>query len=172
MSVQPIFAHGVVTFGLPRSLVDCLGMGRQEPDWTAGAPKWAAVGVLALASVGALAYSAGRDRGAWRPIPAAAAVPVAPPVQAPGVPDAPALSVGTTPAAVATSPPAIRRNVNINTASAAELELLPGVGPALAQRIVEHRSRYGPFKRVDDLDAVRGIGSRLIERVRPVAAVE
>lgn len=57
--------------------------------------------------------------------------------------------------------------VNINTASAAELELLPGVGPALAGRIVAHREANGAFKSVDDLILVRGIGEKSLERIRP-----
>jgi competence protein ComEA len=47
--------------------------------------------------------------------------------------------------------------VNLNTASAAELDALPGVGPVLAQRIVDHR-KQGPFRSVDELDDVPGIG--------------
>jgi len=57
--------------------------------------------------------------------------------------------------------------VNVNTASAEQLELLPGVGPALAGRIVEHREANGAFKSVDDLILVRGIGEKSLERIRP-----
>jgi competence protein ComEA len=48
--------------------------------------------------------------------------------------------------------------VNLNTAGAAELDALPGIGPVLAQRIVDHRTREGPFTSVDQLDDVPGIG--------------
>lgn len=143
-------------------------MARQDPDWTDGAPKWAAVAALGLASVAALAYSITRDARPWRVVAPPATTAAQPPaVLAPVVTSA-------SPAAPAATdaPVAIRRTVNINTANAAELELLPGVGPELAKRIVEHRTRYGAFKRVDDLDAVRGIGARMLERVRPFAAVE
>jgi competence protein ComEA len=47
--------------------------------------------------------------------------------------------------------------VNLNTATVAELDALPGVGPVLAQRIVDHRD-HGPFTSVDQLDDVPGIG--------------
>lgn len=57
--------------------------------------------------------------------------------------------------------------VDINSASAEELDHLPGVGPALSQRIVEHRNANGPFARIEDLDAVSGIGIRMINRIRP-----
>ena len=62
--------------------------------------------------------------------------------------------------------------ININTAGAAELELLPGVGPALAGRIVEYREKKGAFKRVEDLDRVKGIGPKILERIREKVTVE
>ena len=61
--------------------------------------------------------------------------------------------------------------VDVNLASAAELERLPGVGPALAARIVEARARDGPFGSVDDLRRVRGVGGPTLERLRPRLAV-
>lgn len=67
----------------------------------------------------------------------------------------------------AASPPAFNGVVNINTASADELALLPGVGPARAKAIVDYRTAQGPFKKVDDLAGVSGIGSRSLERLRP-----
>jgi competence protein ComEA len=48
--------------------------------------------------------------------------------------------------------------VDLNSASAGELDALPGIGPVLAQRIVDHRNRHGPFRSVDELDDVPGIG--------------
>ncbi len=60
--------------------------------------------------------------------------------------------------------------ININTASAEQLELLPGVGPARARAIVEHRSAQGAFKRPEDLTQVKGIGERAFERLRPHVA--
>ena len=56
--------------------------------------------------------------------------------------------------------------ININTASADELTTLPGIGPSYAQRIVEHREKNGPFKRVEDLLNVRGIGDKTFERIK------
>ncbi len=56
--------------------------------------------------------------------------------------------------------------VRINSATADELEGLPGVGPVLAGRIVEHRSQAGPFTEVEDLLAVPGIGERMLESIR------
>jgi competence protein ComEA len=50
--------------------------------------------------------------------------------------------------------------VNLNAATAAQLEALPGVGPALAARIVEHRQKSGGFKSLQELMAVKGIGEK------------
>jgi competence protein ComEA len=57
--------------------------------------------------------------------------------------------------------------VSLNRASREELEKLPGIGPALAARIVEHRERYGRFRRPEHLMMVRGISERLFRGLRP-----
>lgn len=57
--------------------------------------------------------------------------------------------------------------LDLNRATAAELERLPGVGPALAARIIAYRDSAGRFRSVDELDRVRGIGPALLERLRP-----
>lgn len=62
--------------------------------------------------------------------------------------------------------------VNLNTASAIELESLDGIGPALAARIIEYREAHGPFRRVEDVAAVRGIGPRTLGRFVDRATVE
>ena len=62
-------------------------------------------------------------------------------------------------------PPPAR--TNINTASEADLQRLPGIGPALAGRIVEHRRVHGPFRHPDRLVDVRGIGEKTMEKLRP-----
>jgi competence protein ComEA len=59
--------------------------------------------------------------------------------------------------------------VDINSASAAELALLPGLGPQLAQRIVDDREARGPYPSLNDLDRVPGIGQSIVERVKPHA---
>jgi competence protein ComEA len=55
--------------------------------------------------------------------------------------------------------------ININTATVEELQRLPGVGPAFASRIVEHRRRHGPFKRTQDVIIVRGMSAKLYRRI-------
>jgi competence protein ComEA len=59
-----------------------------------------------------------------------------------------------------------RDKININTASAKELQKLDGVGHAVAERIVHYREEHGPFKRGEDLRKVEGIGAGLWERNR------
>jgi competence protein ComEA len=56
--------------------------------------------------------------------------------------------------------------VDLNTASVTELETLPGIGPATAAAIVDHRDQHGPYASVDDLEAVRGIGPAKLEAIR------
>jgi competence protein ComEA len=56
--------------------------------------------------------------------------------------------------------------ISINTASAPELERLPGIGPVLAQRIVEYREQNGPYQRLEDLLEVEGIGPSKLESVQ------
>ncbi|HNU82232.1 MAG TPA: helix-hairpin-helix domain-containing protein [Thermoanaerobaculia bacterium] len=60
--------------------------------------------------------------------------------------------------------------VNINTASVEQLQLLPRIGPAVAQRIVEHREKNGAFKAATDLMLVRGIGEKSYELLAPYVA--
>ncbi len=62
------------------------------------------------------------------------------------------------------------RRVDLNAATRAELRLLPGVGPALAERIERDRADNGPFVSVDDLARVRGIGPRTVLAIRPFAS--
>ena len=55
--------------------------------------------------------------------------------------------------------------ININSATAAELETLPGIGPVLAQRIIDYRNTYGSFRTVGDLMNVSGIGEKRLEAI-------
>lgn len=81
--------------------------------------------------------------------------------QAPG-------SVGSVPSVGGGATPS---KVNINAASAAELEALPGVGEVIAQRIVDYRTANGPFGSVDDLLDVSGIGEVTLENIRDLVTV-
>lgn len=63
------------------------------------------------------------------------------------------------------------RRININIAAAEELGTLPRVGPVLAQRIVDYRTAHGRFARTEDLDAVSGIGPKMLESLLPLVTV-
>ncbi len=61
--------------------------------------------------------------------------------------------------------------LDLNRAGATQLEILPGVGPKMAERILAYRKENGGFKSVDDLDNVRGIGEKRMETLRPLVRV-
>ena len=63
------------------------------------------------------------------------------------------------------------KKVNVNSADAAQLALLPRVGPATAQRIIDYRKQNGPFKKAEDLMLVRGIGEKTFELLKPYVAI-
>ena len=124
--------------------------------WTAAERRGAALIVLLLV------LGAGRDL--WR-----ASHPVmAPPVPGPGSRGTgPEPGTGPIPDTTGSrADPSPVRALDLNRATAGELEALPGIGPVLAGRIVEHRRVHGAFRSPDELLAVRGIGPRLLDRLR------
>ncbi len=62
--------------------------------------------------------------------------------------------------------------IDVNSAEEAQLDLLPGIGPRLAARIVEERRMEGSFASLDELVRVAGLGPRLVERLRPYAVAD
>lgn len=63
------------------------------------------------------------------------------------------------------------KTVNINQAASAELARLPRVGPKLADRIVAHRAQHGPFRRIEDLMEVKGVGEKFFTPLKPYLTV-
>jgi competence ComEA-like helix-hairpin-helix protein len=61
--------------------------------------------------------------------------------------------------------------INLNTATAAELQQVPGIGPSTADKILQMRKSYGAFRTVDDLRAVRGIGEKRLAKMRKYLTV-
>ncbi len=72
---------------------------------------------------------------------------------APSAPDGPA-------------PDAATAKIDINTASAEELDKLPGIGPAIAKAIIDYRTQNGPFKTIEAINDVKGIGDALFEKIK------
>lgn len=70
------------------------------------------------------------------------------------------------------TPMDVARRIDLNMADAAELTLLPDIGPTLAQRIVDHRRQHGPFTAIEQITDVAGIGPATFDRVRDHVAVE
>ena len=61
--------------------------------------------------------------------------------------------------------------ININTADPNDLQLLPGIGASLAEKIVAYRQRYGSFKSIEEIMNVKGVGSKLFENIKPFISV-
>jgi competence protein ComEA len=66
----------------------------------------------------------------------------------------------------------LRGKLNLNTASDEQLQLLPGVGPAKSERILEYRQKNGKFRRVQDLRRVKGFGQKTLKKLAPYLAVD
>ena len=74
-------------------------------------------------------------------------------------------------AALGTKKKPPEKPVNLNTATSEELQLVPGIGPVTADKILKMRKSYGSFKSVDDLLAIRGLGAKRLEKMRKYLTV-
>lgn len=123
----------------------------------ASAAKWGAVAVLGIVAIVAVVWVilSNRTRPAIVPAP-------------------PSASANETPAPTAHTPPAQTGGslLDINTATAAQLEHLPGIGPAIAARIIADRTKHGKYTSVDQLDRVEGIGPKTLDKLRPYLTVK
>lgn len=88
------------------------------------------------------------------------------------VPQERELAANTTDAADTHALPAPEERLDLNTATAEDLIFLPGIGPTLAQRIIDYREKNGPFTAVDELKNVSGIGEKRLEALRDYVTVE
>jgi len=84
--------------------------------------------------------------------------------------------VGFAPATVlAANSPAVKQvveTVHLNQATAEQLQVLPGVGPALSERIVDYRTEHGPFSSVEQLTAVKGVGEAKLAKIKSQLTVD
>jgi competence protein ComEA len=83
-----------------------------------------------------------------------------------GVPPPAGAEAGLAPSAGGAAAAGVGPKVSLTTATAEELDALPGVGPVTAQSILDYRTEHGPYRSVEDLDAVPGIGPSRIEQLR------
>lgn len=105
-----------------------------------------------------------------QPGPAAALTPK--PVPDPVIESSPApLPVADEPAASVQTVAASVARIDVNRATLSELTGLPGIGPKLAQRVIDYRRANGQFKKVDDLLFVKGIGRKKLERMRDLVTI-
>jgi competence protein ComEA len=79
---------------------------------------------------------------------------------------------GNTPRVTTSSNQTIAQPININTATIEDLEKLPGIGKGLAERIIDHRERFGLFRRTEHLIIVRGISDRRFRALQDLITVE
>ena len=105
--------------------------------------------------------------------PAAASSVAAEAPEAPEEPEAPeAPEEPAAPEETETEPEGMASRVNLNTADAAALESLPGIGPALAQRIIDYRMANGPFQTTAEIQDVRGSGAGIYAKIKDRITVE
>lgn len=149
---------------------------------TPPSPRWVAALLISGVGLVGVGYSL-----ATRPTPAPApAIFVPQPIElrtgTPAAAASPAPAASTTPATTPPPDPGPREApkpspgagmmIDPNTATAAQLELLPGIGPSRAAAIIESRQTAGPFRTVEDLARVHGIGPATVEGVRPYVRIE
>jgi competence protein ComEA len=77
----------------------------------------------------------------------------------------------TTPKAAATATATATAPVNLNTATAEQLATIPGVGPRMAERIIDYRQKNGGFKKLEDLMNVSGVGEKSFLKMKPLITV-
>jgi competence protein ComEA len=147
-----LFVAAVAALGLGVRGLRVLGAGQ-------GSPEARAALAAQIAAVDSAVASGGRGRRSRPERPVASSGPAS------SRPPAGALDAGSQRAEAPLVPAG---PIDVDRASAEELDRLPGIGPALAQRIIEDRAAHGPFGSVEGLQRVRGIGPALATRLAPL----
>ncbi len=76
------------------------------------------------------------------------------------------LAIGPVSAAAQKAAPATAEKINLNSATAEQLQSLPGIGPATAKSIIEYRTKVGKFNRIEEIINVRGVGEKKFQRIK------
>jgi len=76
------------------------------------------------------------------------------------------LALGPVSALAQKSGPVSTEKINLNSATAEQLQSLPGIGPAIAKNIVEHRAKIGKFNRIEEVINVKGVGEKKFEKIK------
>ena len=148
----------------------------------AGPAKYAAVLALCAVSLAGLAWAVLDRSPVPSPPPERTSGPSAPSGSVVSVPQETSAVGADAPSVVPVAPGAsaaragapalgITNRIDLNTADQATLESLPGIGPALARRIIDDRTQHGLFDRVESLTRVKGIGPKTIEKLRALVRV-
>lgn len=85
--------------------------------------------------------------------------------------DAPSFIAPPTPGLQDAAPASVAGKINLNTATQTDLESLPGIGPSLAERIIAYREQNGPFKAIEDIQKVKGIGPAIFAKIKDLIVV-
>lgn len=131
----------------------------EKSDWARTPSAMFAAGVLGLASLGTLGVAVSRDLQRLSQSPAMLLTQSQIPPDSPNSDIQPRMQANAV------------RLIDVNNADLSELDLLPGIGPALGQRIIDYRTEHGSFESKDDLQRVGGIGPRTLDRLRPLVTL-
>lgn len=131
----------------------------EKTDWARTPSAMFAAGVLGLTSLGTLGVAVSRDLQHPSQSPALLVTQSQIPADSPDSDVRPRVKASAV------------RLIDVNSADLGQLDLLPGIGPALGQRIIDYRTEHGSFESKDDLQRVSGIGPRTLDRLRPLVTL-
>lgn len=152
--------------GTPAGGPESVSEARPPAPPVSGPAKWVALGIVAGGSLVGIVWSLQSSSKPAPPVERAMSLNT---IAAPQSVDEQRRSEAESARTIATS---ASRLVNLNTATEAELDMLPGVGKVTARAILDYRARHGAFRVLSELDKIKGIGPATIEKLRPLVTLE